>query len=202
MEMLLYNNDANQTYSILLSASDIESMSAAAAASSAALAHAHSDSTASQYHYQQHSPLSSGQQLSSMTAHHSNPLLWDFDKLPIPKALLMSSSQLLQQNITQLFNVTNENLTNLISSMDRQQQLQNQLRLNESTPDADPLKRPPMPLLATLTVCYTLIFIAGVLGNLITCIVISRNKFMHTATNFYLFNLAVSDLILLLSGEL
>ncbi|XP_054088296.1 pyrokinin-1 receptor-like, partial [Zeugodacus cucurbitae] len=45
-----------------------------------------------------------------------------------------------------------------------------------------------------------LIFVAGVLGNLITCIVISRNKFMHTATNFYLFNLAVSDLTLLLSG--
>lgn len=52
-----------------------------------------------------------------------------------------------------------------------------------------------------ITICYAIIFIAGILGNLITCIVISRNKFMHTATNFYLFNLAVSDLILLLSGE-
>lgn len=61
--------------------------------------------------------------------------------------------------------------------------------------------RDAIPILATITICYIFIFIAGVLGNLITCTVISRNKFMHTATNYYLFNLAISDLLLLLSGE-
>ncbi|CAD7084087.1 unnamed protein product [Hermetia illucens] len=60
--------------------------------------------------------------------------------------------------------------------------------------------RDAIPILATITICYIFIFIAGVLGNLITCTVISRNKFMHTATNYYLFNLAISDLLLLLSG--
>ncbi|KAK4882871.1 hypothetical protein RN001_006190 [Aquatica leii] len=41
---------------------------------------------------------------------------------------------------------------------------------------------------------------AGLLGNLCTCIVIARNKCMHTTTNYYLFSLAVSDLLLLISG--
>lgn len=59
----------------------------------------------------------------------------------------------------------------------------------------------PMFVLISVTICYLFIFVAGVLGNVITCTVISRNKSMHTATNYYLFNLAISDLILLLSGK-
>lgn len=63
-------------------------------------------------------------------------------------------------------------------------------------------RRDPLTVVVPVTVCYAIIFIAGVLGNVITCTVISRNKSMHTATNYYLFNLAISDLMLLLSGEL
>lgn len=62
-------------------------------------------------------------------------------------------------------------------------------------------RRDPLTVVLPVTICYALIFIAGVLGNVITCAVISRNKSMHTATNYYLFNLAISDLILLLSGK-
>ncbi|KAJ6639907.1 Pyrokinin-1 receptor [Pseudolycoriella hygida] len=51
-----------------------------------------------------------------------------------------------------------------------------------------------------LTFIYSLILISGILGNVITCIVITRNKNMHTATNYYLFSLAISDLLLLVSG--
>ncbi|XP_055616548.1 pyrokinin-1 receptor-like isoform X2 [Toxorhynchites rutilus septentrionalis] len=51
-----------------------------------------------------------------------------------------------------------------------------------------------------ISIIYSTIFVIGVLGNVITCIVISRNKSMHTATNYYLFSLAISDLLLLLSG--
>lgn len=61
--------------------------------------------------------------------------------------------------------------------------------------------REPLFVLILATVCYAVIFIAGILGNLITCLVIYRNKSMHTATNYYLFNLAISDLSLLLLGE-
>lgn len=56
-------------------------------------------------------------------------------------------------------------------------------------------------ILVLLTVIYVIIFITGVLGNVVTCIVIARNKGMHTAVNYYLFSLAVSDLLLLISGE-
>lgn len=38
------------------------------------------------------------------------------------------------------------------------------------------------------------------LSNLGTCIVILRNKYMRTATNYYLFSLACSDLLLLVLG--
>lgn len=61
--------------------------------------------------------------------------------------------------------------------------------------------RDPMSIVLPITILYAIIFIAGLLGNVITCIVISRNKCMHTATNYYLFNLAVSDLLLLVCGE-
>lgn len=52
-----------------------------------------------------------------------------------------------------------------------------------------------------LTIVYLVIFISGVLGNVITCIVISKNKSMHTATNYYLFSLAISDLLVLIAGK-
>lgn len=65
-----------------------------------------------------------------------------------------------------------------------------------------PSHRDPLTIVIPVTICYAIIFVAGILGNVITCAVISRNKSMHTATNYYLFNLAVSDLLLLLSGEL
>lgn len=51
-----------------------------------------------------------------------------------------------------------------------------------------------------LIVIYAIIFVLGVLGNVVTCIVIAKNRSMHTAVNFYLFSLAVSDLFLLLTG--
>lgn len=60
--------------------------------------------------------------------------------------------------------------------------------------------RDPLGILIPITVIYAIIFILGWVGNIITCIVISRNKSMHTATNFYLFNLAISDMLLLVSA--
>ncbi|KAK7889368.1 hypothetical protein WMY93_024928 [Mugilogobius chulae] len=47
---------------------------------------------------------------------------------------------------------------------------------------------------------YLLIFLIGVFGNVLTCTVIVRNKVMWTPTNYYLFSLAVSDLLVLLLG--
>lgn len=55
---------------------------------------------------------------------------------------------------------------------------------------------------AFLPICliYLVIFMVGVLGNVLTCTVIARNKVMWTPTNYYLFSLAVSDLLVLLLG--
>ncbi|NWH60230.1 NMUR1 protein, partial [Geococcyx californianus] len=49
-------------------------------------------------------------------------------------------------------------------------------------------------------VIYLLIFVVGAVGNMLTCIVILRHRFMRTPTNYYLFSLAVSDLLVLLLG--
>ncbi|XP_052870918.1 neuromedin-U receptor 2-like, partial [Anopheles cruzii] len=56
-----------------------------------------------------------------------------------------------------------------------------------------------MPLLTALlvTILLTGILVTGVIGNLIVCLVIVRHPSMRTATNYYLFSLAVSDLIFL-----
>ncbi|ESO88934.1 hypothetical protein LOTGIDRAFT_93568, partial [Lottia gigantea] len=51
-----------------------------------------------------------------------------------------------------------------------------------------------------LTVVYSLVFLSGFIGNLCTCVVIAKNNYMQTTTNYYLFNLAVSDLMLIIFG--
>jgi hypothetical protein len=52
----------------------------------------------------------------------------------------------------------------------------------------------------TLTIIYSLILLTGVIGNLATCIVIVKTKYLHTSVNYYLFSLACSDLLLLILG--
>ncbi|XP_068153369.1 pyrokinin-1 receptor isoform X1 [Drosophila tropicalis] len=61
-------------------------------------------------------------------------------------------------------------------------------------------QRDSLNIVIPVTVIYGLIFFTGVVGNISTCIVIKKNRSMHTATNYYLFSLAISDFMLLLSG--
>ncbi|KAM8887731.1 neuromedin-U receptor 1 [Synchiropus picturatus] len=56
------------------------------------------------------------------------------------------------------------------------------------------------PVFLPVCLIYLCIFLVGVLGNALTCTVIARNKVMWTPTNYYLFSLAVSDLLVLLLG--
>ncbi|XP_062134710.1 neuropeptides capa receptor isoform X2 [Drosophila sulfurigaster albostrigata] len=58
----------------------------------------------------------------------------------------------------------------------------------------------PLHKALMITMIYGVIFLTGVLGNVLLCMVIIRHEIMHTATNYYLFSLAVSDLIYLLLG--
>ncbi|XP_050428144.1 pyrokinin-1 receptor-like isoform X2 [Adelges cooleyi] len=71
---------------------------------------------------------------------------------------------------------------------------------NMSMEDSLMPKRDPLYIVVPMTIAYSLIFVTGVIGNSITCLVIAKHKYMHTATNYYLFSLAASDLILLVSG--
>ncbi|XP_040292702.1 neuromedin-U receptor 2 [Bufo bufo] len=51
-----------------------------------------------------------------------------------------------------------------------------------------------------MTLVYAVIFLVGVSGNMLVCLVILKNHNMRTPTNYYLFSLAVSDLLVLLLG--
>lgn len=59
----------------------------------------------------------------------------------------------------------------------------------------------PVRMVVPLTIVYVTIFVTGIFGNVATCTVIVRNASMQTATNYYLFSLAISDLTLLILGE-
>lgn len=58
----------------------------------------------------------------------------------------------------------------------------------------------PNPFLIerVLFVIYTIIFFIGLVGNIMTIIIIKYNTHLRTPTNFYLLNLAVSDLMILM----
>lgn len=61
-------------------------------------------------------------------------------------------------------------------------------------------RRGPLATVIAITCVYGFIFLSGIFGNVCTCLVIAKNKYMHTATNYYLFNLAIADLLLLIVG--
>lgn len=61
-------------------------------------------------------------------------------------------------------------------------------------------RRDSLSAVLPLTAIYSVLLLSGFLGNVATCIVIVRNKYMHSTVNMYLLSLAVSDLLLLLLG--
>lgn len=62
-------------------------------------------------------------------------------------------------------------------------------------------RRHDTPVVIILLVIYSLIFISGIVGNICTCIVIVKNNYMQTTTNYYLFSLAISDVLTLIFGK-
>ena len=65
-----------------------------------------------------------------------------------------------------------------------------------------PPRREDLSTAIPLTLIFGLLLLTGCIGNICTAIVIARprNKYMHTATNYYLFSLALSDFLFLTLG--
>ena len=57
---------------------------------------------------------------------------------------------------------------------------------------------PPLYIVVTTTVFYALIFLFGLIGNLLVIFVVAKNPDMKTSTNFFLVNLSVTDLLVIL----
>lgn len=52
------------------------------------------------------------------------------------------------------------------------------------------------PLVATIFIlAYLFIFFLCMVGNLLVCLIVLKNKQMRTVTNIFIFNLAISDLL-------
>ena len=52
-----------------------------------------------------------------------------------------------------------------------------------------------------LSAAYTLFFLLGVPGNFMTCLIILMNSYMWASPNYFLFNLAVTDILTLIIGK-
>ncbi|XP_068195305.1 growth hormone secretagogue receptor a [Antennarius striatus] len=61
-----------------------------------------------------------------------------------------------------------------------------------------PLNYYSIPLLTGITTACTLLFLVGVVGNVMTILVVSKYRDMRTTTNLYLCSMAVSDLLIFL----
>ena len=57
---------------------------------------------------------------------------------------------------------------------------------------------PPLYLLVTISSLMAIIFIVGIVGNIVVVIVIGCNRNMRSVVNTYLMNLCVADLLLLI----
>lgn len=53
-----------------------------------------------------------------------------------------------------------------------------------------------------MTTFYSFLFLLGVPGNFLTCLIIFMNSYMWASPNYFLFNLAVTDIITLVIGKL
>lgn len=65
---------------------------------------------------------------------------------------------------------------------------------NDTMLDEDPIHQPAVQ--SVFCVIYTVIFVLGMFGNLLTIYVVCRNRDMQTVTNFFIANLALSDILL------
>lgn len=101
------------------------------------------------------------------------------------QAEMSSLGHMLYDNATWMLNITNNSLP------------QNDSYLNNKLPDTpveDIIKNRVLQI--AFSILYVLIFVLGVVGNVLVCYVVFRNKAMQTVTNYFITNLALSDILM------
>lgn len=111
-------------------------------------------------------------------------------------------------SFTNGLNITIERNDDLLISYDNSNQNQDGNNATTSAYDRKALlesmlgpQKKPFSFVFFMGTTYMLIFICGIIGNISTCFVVIFNNCMHTTTNYYLFSLAVSDVLSLLMGK-
>ncbi|XP_035671241.1 neuropeptide FF receptor 2-like [Branchiostoma floridae] len=69
--------------------------------------------------------------------------------------------------------------------------------LNVTDDRLPPLKH-DLGVTVVIVLGYVLVFVMCVAGNVLVCAIIAKNRNLHTVTNFFIFNLALADLLVAL----
>ena len=91
-----------------------------------------------------------------------------------------------------LENLVNDSNIQIDSTLNLQA-YENGTGITESIPDDL-----PMYIRVTVFICIIIILVVGIIGNTMVTLVISCSRDMRTSTNFFLVNLSVADLLVLI----
>lgn len=64
--------------------------------------------------------------------------------------------------------------------------------------DYYPSVKVPVYMMAMYSLAYSLVFVVGLVGNLLVVLVVLRNPCMKSVTNYFLVNLAMADILVCL----
>lgn len=70
--------------------------------------------------------------------------------------------------------------------------------VRNETFDYYPYVKVPVYMIATYSLAYSLVFVVGLVGNLLVVLVVFRNPCMRSVTNYFLVNLAMADILVCL----
>lgn len=66
---------------------------------------------------------------------------------------------------------------------------------SNDTEEYIPILKHGTPIIVVYALAYLLVFLFAFFGNIIVVVVIWRNRWLHTVTNFFIVNLAVADIL-------
>ncbi|KAH3737680.1 hypothetical protein DPMN_044273 [Dreissena polymorpha] len=70
--------------------------------------------------------------------------------------------------------------------------------LTEANSSEFKIPSPPGYIVISFTILYTIIFLVGIVGNILVVVVISCSRRMKTTVNMYLLNLCIADTLVIM----